>query len=62
MEFTEGESESNPRWMLMESTEKNEDEENSSKRDGKETNSGNSPVQKDNKEKNKKSNKMSSND
>ena len=58
LEFTEGESKNNPRWQLMESS----DKKNKKKRDGKETNSGNPPVQKDNKDKNKKSKKMSSKD
>lgn len=48
-------SQDNPRWQLMESS----DNKKKGKRDGKETNSGNSPVQKDNKEKNEKSKKMS---
>lgn len=52
-------SQGNPRWQLMESTEKKDD---NKKVDGKETNTGNSPVQKDNKEKNEQSKEMSTDD
>ena len=52
-------SQENPRWILMESIEKNDD---NKKVDGKETNTGNSPVQKDNKEKNEQSKEMSTDD